>query len=470
MRALLALAIAVLALALPVSGSAAPPSNDGFDLATVVASVPFSDSANLDEATTEAGEPQACTFKTRSVWYRYAPAASTAVTVDMSGSSPGVSVALWRSFGGIGNLSFEGCLFGGSTVLGAQAGGTYYIQAGDSSIGPAQLQLAVAPVPPPPNDAFVDAKAVGSLPYSDVVQMLASTLEPDEPAPAESSFLGSAWWRFVAPNSGPMLVSEAGCCATRRTSVYTGAGLVELEEVPVARSFGRLIFQAEAGTEYMIQLGHSGGLCCGADLGITVEVAPNPGVAIFSSPFDPSSYDTVQFFGSGFDPAGFSIESWSWDFGDGATGSEQSMSHRYIADGDYQVTLTIVTQDGRTASTSRMVTVITHDVGVTKFVVPQSAQVGKTRSITVEVASSRYDEDVQVLLYRSVPGGFEHIATSTQLVSSRKRGTQFSFSYTFRPEDAEVGKVTFKAVAVVVAGRDALPADNEAVSLPTKVM
>jgi hypothetical protein len=42
-------------------------------------------------------------------------------------------------------------------------------------------------------------------------------------------------------------------------------------------------------------------------------------------------------------------------------------------------------------------------------------------------------------------------------------------SYTFTSDDAALGKVTFEAVATIVNARDALPADNTATALPTKV-
>ena len=100
---------------------------------------------------------------------------------------------------------------------------------------------------------------------------------------------------------------------------------------------------------------------------------------------------------------------------------------------------------------------------------PQSAQAGKTKTITVEVRAARYDENVTVQLWRSIPGGYEPIGSSVQLVAARRQGTSFTFSYTFRPEDKAVGKVTFKAVASINGARDALPADNEVVALPTKV-
>jgi hypothetical protein len=63
------------------------------------------------------------------------------------------------------------------------------------------------------------------------------------------------------------------------------------------------------------------------------------------------------------------------------------------------------------------------------------------------------------------------VGTLSQSVPVRpaNRVTDFSFNYTFTAEDARVGKVTFRATASIVGARDALSADNEAVSMPTKV-
>ena len=87
------------------------------------------------------------------------------------------------------------------------------------------------------------------------------------------------------------------------------------------------------------------------------------------------------------------------------------------------------------------------------------------------VAGKRYDETVQVQLYKSGPNGFELIGTLQQSVPVRGGGrtTDLKLSYTFTSADAALGKVTFKAVAGLLSARDALPADNEAVALPTKV-
>ncbi|HEV2669799.1 MAG TPA: hypothetical protein VGU74_01805, partial [Gemmatimonadales bacterium] len=134
------------------------------------------------------------------------------------------------------------------------------------------------------------------------------------------------------------------------------------------------------------------------------------------------------------------------------------------------IQLTVTTPDGRSASTSEPILVQTRDVAITRFSAPNAASAGQTRQLSVGLNSRRYAETVQVQLLKSGPGGDQLVGFLTQSVPVRQsnRTTDFNFSYTFTAADAQLGKVTFRAVAVLGA-RDALPADNEAVAPPTKV-
>jgi len=198
---------------------------------------------------------------------------------------------------------------------------------------------------------------------------------------------------------------------------------------------------------------------------------PPPNADFYSWPSDPSVYDNIQFNNYSNDPGGASFQSSTWDFGDGTTATDWNPFHQFATDGDYTVQLTVVTSDGRTGTTSRLVQVRTHDIAITKFTVPQSASAGQTRQVNVEVNNHRYSETVTIQLYKSTQGGFVLVGTLTQYVPVRpsNRTTQFAFNYTFTNGDAAAGKVTFKAVANLEGARDSWPADNEAIALPTKV-
>lgn len=78
------------------------------------------------------------------------------------------------------------------------------------------------------------------------------------------------------------------------------------------------------------------------------------------SPTAPAIGQTVFFnAGSSTTPAGTTITSYTWDFGDGFTGTGMSSTHAFSAAGTYVVRLTITNSVGQTATTTKNVTVTT---------------------------------------------------------------------------------------------------------------
>jgi PKD repeat protein len=82
-----------------------------------------------------------------------------------------------------------------------------------------------------------------------------------------------------------------------------------------------------------------------------------PAAAFAVSPTEAREGQTVQLFDSSSDAEGSGIAWRAWDFGDGETATGSSPTHRYDAPGEFTVTLTVGTFDGRVGTAKRTVVV-----------------------------------------------------------------------------------------------------------------
>jgi PKD domain-containing protein len=454
-----------------------PPPNDNFDHADSIPSVPFSATIDkISDATTEFGEQQWCVFMDRTVWYSFTPTQTVIVRANTQGSAINNNMNIYQSLSpGIGGLRIMDCVgTNESFTFLAEAGQTYAFQVGaaDGQIG--NIQINLEQIPPPANDNFAQAVTLSTLPSTVDFDTSGATLQSGEPVSACGNTspppFGTIWYTFTPVQNRTLSVNVINSNFSPFWAIYRGSSLNQLTEVTCG-TFDRISFQASAGQTYYIQVG--GQFASFGTGSLTLEVAPLPQVSFSYYPSDPSKFDAIQFQDNSFDPAHFGLQAWVWNFGDGTSANGSFATHKFPADGDYQVTETVTTPDGRTASTTQTVQVRTHDVAITKVTAPNSASVGQTRPITVNLRNTTYPESVQIDLYKSVQGGFQWVATVTVPVRalSGNRTTAISFNYTFTSADAKVGKVTFKVVATIVGARDVLPADNQAISSPaTKVV
>jgi hypothetical protein len=144
--------LAAAIIALPATAGAARPSNDNFAAATVISSLPFSDSADLTEATAEPGDPQSCANLSQTVWYSITPATDEFVHADAFDSSVlKTEIDVYREDGlGPGALTVLDCgSYGSSLDIPLEAGKTYYMAAGNAwgYGGTLQLNVDVASTP-----------------------------------------------------------------------------------------------------------------------------------------------------------------------------------------------------------------------------------------------------------------------------------------------------------------------------------
>jgi PKD domain-containing protein len=455
------------------------PINDDFANAKVITALPFHESIDNTQTTVEPGESHFCgsTPQIKSVWYSFTPANNVTVTADMSGSSfSDTALTLYRAIApGLNGLNFlDRACFGGTVTFTMQAGTTYYFQAESISSG-GDLHFNIEQVLPPANDDFAGATLITFLPFDETVDTSSSTVEAQEPTPAcyGGNLLGSVWYAFTPSTSGSVSVTAFNLNGNPvLVEAYTGSSLATLTDLGCRiLLYNVATFHVDAGVIYYVQVAIPD-FYQGGPTQVHIDVAPPPVAGFSYSPFPPSSFDTIQFFDTSYDPAQAGFETYTWSFGDGASSAEANPNHKYAADGDYLVEHSATTFDGRTASTSQVVQVRTHDVGITKVSAPQSARSGQTKAITVAIRNTHYPETVTVDLYKSTPGGDVWIGAVTLQVPvlSGNKTKLFAFNYTFTLQDAQIGKVTFRAVATINGANDAFPQDNTGISSPpTKV-
>ena len=152
------------------------------------------------------------------------------------------------------------------------------------------------------------------------------------------------------------------------------------------------------------------------------------------------------------DPDG-TVESYAWDFGDGATDTGATASHTYAAAGTYQVTLTVTDDDGATDAETKDVTVTAPPVNQA----PTAAFTSSTDDLAVSVdGSGSSDPDGTV---ESYAWDFGDGATDTGATASHTYAAAGTYQVTLTvtdddgATDAETKDVTVTAAAtpVVVA-------------------
>jgi len=317
------------------------------------------------------------------------------------------------------------------------------------------------------NDNFADATQITSLPYSTNADNYGATFEAGEPTPnCSNGYSPMSVWYSYTPSANTSLTPRVSYYNFPTfVAVYSGSSLNDLTPVGCSQYYNNTAFKAYAGTTYYFQVSSIYPWDQGT-IPFSLEVTPPPQVNINYGPSDPSIFDNVWFGASTYDPGQVYGFTYAWTISDGTASDQGSFYHQFAADGDYTVNLTATTADGRSASATQVIQVRTKDVAITGFSIPQTARVNQTKTINVDIQNKRYSDYVQVTLYKGTPGGGDvQIGTLTIYVPARaSRPTTFKFSYTFTADDAKIGKVTFKAIATIINGRDALPADNTSIA------
>ena len=100
------------------------------------------------------------------------------------------------------------------------------------------------------------------------------------------------------------------------------------------------------------------------------------------------------------------VVGWSWDFGDGASSSQQNPGHSYATDGTYTVTLTVTDDLGASSQTSSDVTVTTP---VANLVTGEAAPFSMVDSRTAQVSLLVFDETLSLVGGATVEGEWTYL-------------------------------------------------------------
>ena len=197
-----------------------------------------------------------------------------------------------------------------------------------------------------------------------------------------------------------------------------------------------------------------------------------PPVARFGwAPANASTHDTIRFYDYSYDPGHLGIATRRWDFGDGTVSGEAQPEHRYSADGEYNVTLTTWTVDGRSCSHDVSLRVRTHHVSITSFTTPHRCACGQQVDVTIGITSAQLDEIVDVVLLKRragrAPSSAEQLSRTTVIIRGDSRGdeTRVTIPVTFSPDDVRSGSVTLEARTSIVAARGPSPFCHSALAV-----
>ncbi len=216
---------------------ALPPTNDDFDDAITIGSIPFTDSQNTTAASAPFDDPApSCGVAIgRTVWYEWTPTTNQAVRMRTTGSNFDTHISVWT--GTRGALNQVACNDNApnsalsSLLFQPVAGQTYYIMVGGTTDSGGQLIFELSLPVPPPNDNFssvssensFDVGDVSVTPYILTEDVTGATVEQTDPAPTcGNQVSGSVWFEYNATTNATVAFQTLGSDYDTVLSIWTG--------------------------------------------------------------------------------------------------------------------------------------------------------------------------------------------------------------------------------------------------------
>jgi hypothetical protein len=460
---------------------AAPPDNDDFANATVVTSLPFAVEQDTTEATAELDDPNRDCLDNEvknTVWFRYTPTEDGLLRFTTRQSDRDFPVTVYTGEHGDlkrANPATGDCLPYRTRKVALQvtAGTTYHLMVTGQygSIG-GMLRFAMDHGTAPANDDFADAEPVTSLPFTgSQPDFSTASTETDEPYLSgchASPFAGSVWYSYTPAQTQFVLteVYSSNSNSGPSLSVHEGTSVADLRQLSCATvgpSKGRVV-ELTAGRTYYLQ--YTDNPFYGDVQAVPkLTEAPELRASVTGALGSRSTYDPVPLELSVAQDYESPVTS-DWDFGDGTSvlaTQQRNQPHRYAKDGTYTVTVRSKAADGRSVTATATVVVNTHNVEVTKLVVPATALAGESKPINLAVKSHHGAERTLIQLYRVNPNGtWSSISERwVDLPAQPAMSTFVQFHHTFTQEDLARGSTNFLAIAQLQSGlTDARPDNN----------
>lgn len=274
---LIAVLAAVAALGLQTASALGAPANDNFANARVISGSLLREGApgSTKGATKEPGEPEHAGFPGgASVWFAWTPLKNEEVAITTCGGFDTlIGVYTGTEVSSLTTVASNdeagtgpGCGAPNSEVRVTVSAGTKYMIAVDgkeAATGTVLMRI----YQPPSNDNFASASAIPTGEKSTPSNWLA-TKEAGEPEHAGNPGGASVWFKWTAPESGPVELDTCGGASGPDTllAVYTGTEVASL--TPVASNdngagecapASELSFEAVALTTYRITVDGAGG-------------------------------------------------------------------------------------------------------------------------------------------------------------------------------------------------------------------
>lgn len=165
-------------------------------------------------------------------------------------------------------------------------------------------------------------------------------------------------------------------------------------------------------------------------LGVILPPNGTPVASFIYSPTDPREDDTVQFDGSSSQDDG-TITSYTWDFGDGTTGSGVRTTHKFKVRGSYTVTLTVTDDRGQSATKSISLDVSGLSNPTASFTAsPGNATVGQSVFFNASASQAQPGRTLVSYDWTFGDGG-----TGSGVTTSRRYGREGTYAVTLTVTD-----------------------------------